>query len=470
PRVTFSFDSCGWLMVYHFGVAHWLQQHMLAGVTPENAGTSAYPKGIAFSGSSGGALIAAVLGAGTHIPDVFQFFLEQHAECLENPCRMFPAVDRALRKFQYPGAHKFLSGRVRVLLTRVSPKPPFVMGEVVDTFASNEIGITTLCASCHVPLMAGILPYKIEDRYYYDGMAWPSSFLVPWRAARGDLVIRISAMGAPLSDIRVSAAPLWWGLLPPSISLLRGLFWMGYRDAAVYFSAEPGAFAPGCTSYLPPLSSGTMSSMTSSSSQGLGSTAFLAVGGAPPAATLRGSRSPPSTELRSRGTGSLLGRPQVTAHGTPAFWAALAASLPLAAPLAAGRKGRKEKRRSATRASLVSLRATDTDTDTDVVDLVTQLQLEASKLRAEVVGLEGEREEQLQRDRLALFESFDLDGDGAIDDQELRLGLSGLGLEVDGLELDGPKATKIRQALDKNGDGKLQLEEFDLQAVRNLME
>ncbi|CAE8595937.1 unnamed protein product [Polarella glacialis] len=212
-----------------------------------------------------------------------------------------------------------------------------------------------------------------------------------------------------------------------------------------------------------------MSSMTSSSSQGLGSTAFLAVGGAPPAATLRGSRSPPSTELRSRGTGSLLGRPQVTAHGTPAFWAALAASLPLAAPLAAGRKGRKEKRRSATRASLVSLRATDTDTDTDV-DLVTQLQLEASKLRAEVVGLEGEREEQLQRDRLALFESFDLDGDGAIDDQELRLGLSGLGLEVDGLELDGPKATKIRQALDKNGDGKLQLEEFDLQAVRNLME
>lgn len=27
-RVVFSFDSCGWLFVYHFGVGAWLSEHL----------------------------------------------------------------------------------------------------------------------------------------------------------------------------------------------------------------------------------------------------------------------------------------------------------------------------------------------------------------------------------------------------------------------------------------------------------
>eukprot|EP00442_Polarella_glacialis_P024118 CAMPEP_0115119790 /NCGR_PEP_ID=MMETSP0227-20121206/45299_1 /TAXON_ID=89957 /ORGANISM="Polarella glacialis, Strain CCMP 1383" /LENGTH=73 /DNA_ID=CAMNT_0002521323 /DNA_START=54 /DNA_END=271 /DNA_ORIENTATION=+ len=72
-----------------------------------------------------------------------------------------------------------------------------------------------------------------------------------------------------------------------------------------------------------------MSSMTAS--QGLGSTAFLAVGGAPRPAALRGSPSSPSFELRSRGAGSSSGGPQVTSHDTPANWTGLTACLSLAA-------------------------------------------------------------------------------------------------------------------------------------------
>ncbi|CAE8627293.1 unnamed protein product [Polarella glacialis] len=199
-----------------------------------------------------------------------------------------------------------------------------------------------------------------------------------------------------------------------------------------------------------------MSSMASS--QVLGSTAFLAVGGAPRPAALRGSPSSPSSELGSRRAGgSSSGGPQVTSHDTLANWTGLTACLSLAASLAVKRKA---NRRSATRASVVGLKATDTD-----VDLVAQLQLEASKLRAEVSSLEAEREEQLQRDRLSLFRSFDLDSSGAIDDQELRKGLQELGLK-----LDAPEATKLLRALDKDGDGRLQLEEFHLQAASKLIE
>ncbi|CAE8605136.1 unnamed protein product [Polarella glacialis] len=200
-----------------------------------------------------------------------------------------------------------------------------------------------------------------------------------------------------------------------------------------------------------------MSSMTSP--QGLGSTAFLAVGGTPRTAALRGTQSAPSSEFRSRSAGSSSGGPQVASHDTPANWTAMTASLAMAASLAVGRK---EKRRFATRASFVRLKATDTDAD---VDLVTQLQLEASKLRSEVSGLEAEREEQLQRDRLALFHSFDLDRSGSISVQELRTGLQEMGLE-----LDEPKAEGILRALDKDGDGMLTLEEFDLKAATKQIE
>merc|ERR1712113_512740 len=115
------------------------------------------------------------------------------------------------------------------------------MGEVADSYPNNETAIDILRASCHVPLLAGIFPRRVGDGFYYDGLIWPSRLLVPWRAAERDLVLRVSASGAPGADIAIRRVPYWWAGLPPSIETLRGLFWMGYRDAARWFSTEPQA-------------------------------------------------------------------------------------------------------------------------------------------------------------------------------------------------------------------------------------
>ena len=60
-RLTFSFDSSGWLYVYHLGAAHFLQQHVLPHLDAEQT---------AFSGSSGGALVAAALCTGVDVEEV----------------------------------------------------------------------------------------------------------------------------------------------------------------------------------------------------------------------------------------------------------------------------------------------------------------------------------------------------------------------------------------------------------------
>merc|ERR1712032_1694979 len=91
-RLTFRFDSSGWFYVYHFGVAQWLKEHLLPeGLTPEDASTDKYPKTLAFSGSSGGALVAGALAAGINIRNLFEFVLGQHPACRRNPHLMFPA-------------------------------------------------------------------------------------------------------------------------------------------------------------------------------------------------------------------------------------------------------------------------------------------------------------------------------------------------------------------------------------------
>merc|ERR1712048_764647 len=50
---------------------------------------------------------------------------------------------------------------------------------------------------------------------------------------------KVSATSSPLTDIRAPLSPLWWILVPPSVEALRGLFWVGYSDAASWFAAPP---------------------------------------------------------------------------------------------------------------------------------------------------------------------------------------------------------------------------------------
>jgi elongation of very long chain fatty acids protein 4 len=244
-KLIFSFDSAGWLYVYHFGVAHWLQEHLTPGITPENVNDGDYPEGLGFSGSSAGALTALLLASATPVRNVLEHVLAQHKACSRNPRMMPICVEEALRKYKFDEAPRALTGRLRILVTRALPKPPFIMAEVVDKYPDNETAIQWLLASCHVPLFFGILPYRFNGGMFYDGGLW-SSFLVPWRARQGDRIVKVSGIGSPTSHIKPPFIPPWWTMFPPNERVLRGLFWRGYQDAARWFQSEPQTMLDGC--------------------------------------------------------------------------------------------------------------------------------------------------------------------------------------------------------------------------------
>ena len=83
-KLTFSFDSAGWLYVYHLGAAQYLQRHVLPLLPPDS---------VAFSGSSGGALVACALTTGIDIEQLTTFVIGCHAECQFNPWRMLPCAE-----------------------------------------------------------------------------------------------------------------------------------------------------------------------------------------------------------------------------------------------------------------------------------------------------------------------------------------------------------------------------------------
>ncbi|CAJ1365310.1 unnamed protein product [Effrenium voratum] len=239
-KVSIAFDSSGWMYCYHFGVASWLREHIIPDdMTPEAACTDAYPENLSFSGSSGGALVATVLGTGLQPSDVFEMVLRKQPACAYNPFKMLPAVEEVLSEALPANSHQTLSGRVRILLTRVSFKYPFLTAEVVNTFSSTEDVFHALRASCHVPIVGGMGPYCYDKHAYFDGMFWPQ-VLVPWKGTGADFVVRVAALLRNLSsDIKAPLVPAWWSIFPPQEDVLRGLYWQGYRDAARWFARNP---------------------------------------------------------------------------------------------------------------------------------------------------------------------------------------------------------------------------------------
>eukprot|EP00300_Choanocystis_sp_HF-7_P042563 c9300_g1_i1.p1 GENE.c9300_g1_i1~~c9300_g1_i1.p1 ORF type:complete len:607 (+),score=87.90 c9300_g1_i1:22-1842(+) len=225
PRLVFSFDSSGWGYLYHFGVAKYLVRHVLPRFDRSQ---------VAFSGASGGSLVAAALTLGIDIDELVKYVVGCQPLCRYAPWRAIACADEAIRIFVPQNAHETCSHRLRVLLTRVTPKFPFVMAEVATNFPSYADLTSALRGSCHIPLIAGLRPFQGR---YLDGLFW-SSLLVPWRQSNeSDCVVKSSAIGLLTAQIKPSVPiPTWWMLFPPSAPVLTGLMEQGYADAARFFS------------------------------------------------------------------------------------------------------------------------------------------------------------------------------------------------------------------------------------------
>ncbi|KAH8289831.1 hypothetical protein KR054_011572 [Drosophila jambulina] len=159
-RRSLSFAGCGFLGIYHVGVAVCLRQHAPQLLLERIAGASA------------GALAACCLICDLPLEGMAGDFLRvvqetrRHSLGAFSPWFNLPeCLLEGMHRRLPPDAHRRVSGRLHISLTRVSDRQNVVMSE----FGSRQELLQALMCSCFIPGLSGLMPPQIRGVRYMDG-------------------------------------------------------------------------------------------------------------------------------------------------------------------------------------------------------------------------------------------------------------------------------------------------------------
>ncbi|KAM6987120.1 patatin-like phospholipase domain containing 3 [Aplochiton taeniatus] len=157
-----SFAGCGFLGIYHIGVASCLLEkapYLVKGATK-------------IYGASAGALTASVLASEASLAECCEDVIEVAKEArkrnlgpLHPAFNLIKTIKSGLDRDLPVDAHVLASGRLCVSITRVSDGKNVLVSE----FNSKEELVQALICSCFIPIYCGIIPPSFRGVRYVDG-------------------------------------------------------------------------------------------------------------------------------------------------------------------------------------------------------------------------------------------------------------------------------------------------------------
>lgn len=161
--INLSFAGCGFLSIYHLGVASALRRHgkkLLKGVR-------------AFAGASSGSLVASVLlTAPGKIEECTEFTYKFAEETRRQPFgAATPGYDfmaqlrSGIESILPPNAHELANNRLHVSISNIKTRENCL----VSSFSSREDLIKVLLASSFLPIYAGLKPVEYKGQKWMDG-------------------------------------------------------------------------------------------------------------------------------------------------------------------------------------------------------------------------------------------------------------------------------------------------------------
>ncbi|XP_030416530.1 patatin-like phospholipase domain-containing protein 2 isoform X1 [Gopherus evgoodei] len=237
---SISFAGCGFLGVYHIGVASCLQEH--APFLVANAKT--------IYGASAGALTAtalvtgACLGeAGANIIQVSKEARKRFLGPLHPSFNLVKIIRSCLYKTLPDNGHEVARGRLGISLTRVSDGENVILSE----FNSKEELIQACVCSTFIPVYCGLIPPSLQGVRYVDGgisdnlpqYELKNTITVSPFSGESDICPRDSSTN--IHELRVTNTSIQFNLrnlyrlskalFPPEPQVLRDMCKQGYRDA-----------------------------------------------------------------------------------------------------------------------------------------------------------------------------------------------------------------------------------------------
>lgn len=163
--VNLSLCGCGFLGIYHLGVAASLVKH----------GARFLASLDRVAGASAGALAAAILVTAPTIrhvqlstdmlTNVARKIRKKPLGALTPGFQLTTRVSRLLDKILPPDAHELARGRLYVSLTHAKTRH----NELFTDFRSRDELIAALAASCHIPVYSGLRSPTVRGEHYFDG-------------------------------------------------------------------------------------------------------------------------------------------------------------------------------------------------------------------------------------------------------------------------------------------------------------
>ncbi|XP_078405059.1 patatin-like phospholipase domain-containing protein 2 [Cetorhinus maximus] len=237
---SISFAGCGFLGIYHIGVASSLCEH-----APHLVHNAKY-----IYGASAGALTACTLvsGAclgesGANIIDVSSEARKRFLGPLHPSFNLIKIIRSRLYKALPDNAHELATGRLGISLTRVSD------GEnvLVTVFNSKEELIQACICSTFIPVYCGLIPPTLQGVRYVDGgitdnlpqYELKNTITVSPFAGESDICPRDCSSN--MHELRITNTSIQFNLqnlyrlskalFPPEPEVMRDMWKQGYSDA-----------------------------------------------------------------------------------------------------------------------------------------------------------------------------------------------------------------------------------------------
>ncbi|XP_039619944.1 patatin-like phospholipase domain-containing protein 2 [Polypterus senegalus] len=243
-----SFAGCGFLGIYHIGVASCLREH--APFLVENARN--------IYGASAGALTATALVSGACLGEAGANIIEVSKEArkrflgpLHPSFNLVKIMKNHLYQTLPDDAHILASGRLGISLTRVSDGENVMVSE----FNTKEELIQACVCSAFIPVYCGLIPPSLQGVRYVDGgitdnlpqYEMKNTITVSPFSGESDICPRDSSTN--IHELRVTNTSIQFNLtnlyrlskalFPPDPQVMKAMCRQGYKDA-MYFIKKNG--------------------------------------------------------------------------------------------------------------------------------------------------------------------------------------------------------------------------------------
>lgn len=227
PFHTVSLSASGLMVIYQLGVLTGLKEKFDM-------------SNVRYVGSSTGALAGAAMCTNQNLKALARRFIVSAPTIAKSPSAMATELERNMPDMCPTDAAKACSDRLSIVTSVLEVKylfPHLRAAVLPTTYANNTQLLESLRASCHVPVVCGILPRTIAGvpGWHYDAML-TEPHPQPQDETDTNGWLRINWKQTDQADIAPSV-PLskWWCIRPPAQYMLWGIYWLGVHDAHCYY-------------------------------------------------------------------------------------------------------------------------------------------------------------------------------------------------------------------------------------------